>query len=114
LVEQAWGVQGEWAGFGHHHWLVDADDAAKHLQFVFKAHVVHGPGPEHFPAGFAATLAEEEKVQQLWWEGSFTYAEKYFYDPAELHAYLREPVLARNWEPPRTRRGRFRKGRSTQ
>ena len=105
LWEQSWGVQGEWVGFGHHHWLIDADDTAKHLRFVFKPHVIHAPGPEHFPAGFAATLSEEEKVSQLWWDtDGFTCEEHVFYAPQDLHAWLQAPVLERGWIPPSERR----------
>ena len=107
LWEQSYGVQGPWVGFGHHHWLIDVDDAVKHLRFVFKPHVIHAPGPDHFPAGFVDTLDEEEKVAQLWWDASgFTFEEHVFYEPQDLHDWLRAPVQARGFTGSRRRRWR--------
>lgn len=94
LEEQAWGVQGHWVGWGHHHWLIDIDQDAASIEFVFKHHVIHAPGPDHFAAGFHATLQPEQTVQALWWNGSFTARERYFDSPQELHDHLRDFVAA--------------------
>jgi Methyltransferase domain len=94
LEEQAWGVQGPWVGWGHHHWLIDVDQDAGSIEFIFKHHVIHAPGPDHFAAGFHATLTEEEKVTSLWWEGSFNHRERVLATGEELHGYLREFVAA--------------------
>ncbi len=53
LVEQSFGVQGDWVGWGHHHWLIDVVDGG--LEFVFKPHIL-ARKDLHFPAGFAASL----------------------------------------------------------
>ncbi len=92
LEEQSWGVFGEFAGWGHHHWLVDVTEAG--IEFVFKHHVLHGDEQAHFPAGFASTLGPEQRVQQLWWQGSFDFRERIFTDAAGLDGYLREFVTA--------------------
>ena len=94
LEEQAYGFQGPWAGWGHHHWLVDVDTERRHLDFVFKHHVIHAPGPDHFAHGFHATLTDDQKVQSLWWEGTLTARERVLADAQELHAYLRDFVAA--------------------
>ena len=94
LVEQAYGVHGAWVGWGHHHWLVDLDAERSHVDFVFKHHVIHAPGPDHFAAGFHDTVEEARRTQGMWWEGSFTAAERTFGSPDELHAYLRDFVAA--------------------
>lgn len=78
LEEQTLGVQGPWVGWGHHHWLVDVSPGR--VEFVFKHHVVHGHDRAHFPPGFLAQLDELERVQQLWWEGSFDFCERTFVD----------------------------------
>ena len=94
LVEQSWGVHGQWVGWGHHHWIVDIDEAANSVDFVFKHHIIHAPGPDHFAEGFFQTLTPEQRGQTLWWEGSFDFRERVFTNPAELHTYLRDFVAA--------------------
>ncbi len=90
LEEQSYGFQGPWVGWGHHHWLIDL--AGNELTFVFKHHVMHGRASDHFPAGFRESLSEEERVQCLWWSGSFSYGERIFHEPAALDSYLAEFV----------------------
>lgn len=100
LEEQSYGFQGPWAGWGHHHWFVDIDVERSHIDFVFKHHVVHAPGPDHFAAEFHATLTDAQKVQSLWWEGEFTARERVLYSAKDLHSYLRDFVAANG--PPGT------------
>ena len=59
LEEQSWGVHGPWAGWSHHRWLCDVVDGR--LEVVFKTSLVHGRESDHFPAGFHATLSDEER-----------------------------------------------------
>ena len=103
LEEQSWNVQGPWVGWGHHHWLVDVEDGA--VSFVFKPHILGGLPGSAFPAGFAGALSPAERVQTLWWEGSFPYRERLFYEPEELNAYLTDFVRA-NLDRRRGGRGR--------
>lgn len=88
LEEQAFGVQGPWVGWGHHHWLVDVDPARSDVWFTFKHHIVHGKPGAAFPAGFADRLTPAERVQWLWWDGSFTARERRFDEPQQLDDYL--------------------------
>jgi hypothetical protein len=86
LEEQSFGVQGPWVGWSHHHWLIDvADDA---IDFTFKPGVLQGRAECHFPQGFADSLSAEQRVQTLWWEGSFGFRERIFYEAEELDSYL--------------------------
>lgn len=94
LVEQAWGVHGPWAGWSHHHWLVDIDAEHASIEFVFKHHIVHRPGPNRFRGGFDKTLTEDQQVQSMWWQDRFDYRERIFLEPAELDAYLESFVRA--------------------
>ena len=87
LEEQCWGFQGPWTGWSHHHWLVDVDQAASAISFLFKFHVVHAP-ENRLPAGFRDTLDDLQRIQQLWWEGSFAARERIIADPVELDAEL--------------------------
>jgi hypothetical protein len=92
VEEQTYGVQGNWVGWGHHHWLVDITD--KHIDFFFKHHILHGKPAAQFPAGFVDDLAPEERVQSLWWEGSFTAAERSFARYEDTDDYLESFVTA--------------------
>ena len=90
LAEQSWGVAGQLAGWSHHRWLVDVE--GDRIVFVLKPHFIHTEPGVQLPPGFHATLAPGERVQQLWWDGAFDYAERYFYDHDELVDYLTEPL----------------------
>ena len=106
LEEQSYGFQGPWTGWGHHHWLVDVDEDG--LEFVFKHAPVHGRDEDRFPAGFRATLTEEERVQTLWWEGSFSYRERVMMSAEEVDPYLAD-FVARH-RPPTPERSPARRG----
>ena len=86
LEEQSWGVHGDFAGWSHHHWLIDVGDA--HIDFTFKPHLLHSRPDCHFPAEFWAGLTEAERVQTLWWRDSFTYRERLFLEEHPEDSYL--------------------------
>lgn len=90
IEEQSWGVVGPHVGWSHHRWLVDV--GAGRVDFVAKPHAIHGNPAFHLPAGVAATLSPEERVQELFWSGGFGYGERIFLDAAALDEYLAEPV----------------------
>jgi hypothetical protein len=106
LVEQSRGVQGDWVGWSHHHWLVDVDQEDPYVRFVLKPHELSRRDADiAFPEGAAARLAPEEQVSCLWWEGEFGFGEHVFYEVAEQHAYLREAIESRpDLATPRRRR----------
>lgn len=93
LVEQSRGVQGDWVGWGHHHWLIDVVDGG--LELVFKPHILVREDL-HFPSGFAAGLSEAQRVETLWWEGEVRAWERIFVD-ASLDDWLREPLRAQGF-----------------
>jgi len=109
LEEQARGVQGPWAGWGHHHWLVDVDADAPAIEFVFKHHVLHDRPTDHFPEGFAESLDPARRVQTLWWTGGFSARERIITEAAELDSYLADFVAAHAPRASRRRRGRLRR-----
>ena len=90
LEEQSFGFLGRWAGWSHHRWLIDVGDGR--IDFAFKPHVVHARWDAQFPPGFQAALTLEQRVQALWWEGSFDYSERLFASPRELDDYLADFV----------------------
>ena len=101
LVEQAWWVQGPWIGYGHHRWLVDVSD--REIEFVSKPHSITGIEGAGFPNGFAQALSDEERNHCLWWEGSFGFRERLFYEDADLRSYLTEFVAANVGRVPESR-----------
>ena len=90
LEEQSYGVYGPFVGWPHHHWLVDVRPGG--IEFVFKDHEIHGRPADHFPGGFHERLAPSERVQTLWWEGSFDYRERIFIGERPSDRYLPEFV----------------------
>jgi methyltransferase family protein len=104
LEEQALGVDGPWAGWSHHRWLVDV--VPGRVEFTFKPHLIHVRESDHFPPGFHATLTAEQRVQCLWWEGSFEFAERIHLEAATLDPYLADFVAEH--VPPRSRGGPVR------
>ncbi len=111
LEEQTYGIEGPWAGWGHHHWLIDVDPGE--ITFVFKHGVVHGRPDEQFPAGFSDSLTPEERVETLWWQGGFGSRERVMIGPDEIDRYLAAFVAEELARRPRSRRRRlFRRGRS--
>jgi len=88
LEEQSYGFQGPWTGWSHHRWLVDVDQDGAGIDFVYKPHLVNGREQDRFPAEFRNRLSTEERVQTFWWEGSFEFRERLFWDPMEFDAYV--------------------------
>jgi hypothetical protein len=112
LEEQAYGVQGPWVGWGHHHWLVDATDDG--IEFVYKHQILHGKPELQVPLSRWQAASAEQRTVRLWWDGPFEATERVFIDSDELDAYLAEvagPYRPGRWERFRTRgssRGRAR------
>ena len=99
LEEQSWGVHGDWPGWSHHRWLIDPVGGG--LEFTLKPALLTRKS-SHFPSGFADTLRAEDKVLTLWWEDSFHFAERVFYDFTEFDEYL--DGFVRDHTPRRRRR----------
>ena len=47
LEEQSRGVQGDWVGWGHHHWLIELE--GDRFDFLFKPHIIHSREEFWFP-----------------------------------------------------------------
>ena len=102
LEEQSWGVTGEFVGWAHHHWLIDVSEDA--IEFVFKPHVIHSVPSYYFPNRFWRQLSEREKVQSLWWQGSFSATERVIFDESSetleyLSDFVEREMIARGFEP---------------
>ena len=88
--EQTYGVHGPFVGWSHHRWLVDVRDDG--ISFVGKPGVLHARPEFQMPRAAYRQLSETERVQQLWWSGSFDVEERVFVTAEELDAYLRAAV----------------------
>lgn len=104
VAEQSAGVEGDWPGWSHHHWICDLVDGG--IAFTFKHHVVHRDGL-HLPADFGAALRLDQRVQGFFWEGAFGYEERLLFDPLALEAELRATVTAQGPLPAPRRRRRW-------
>jgi SAM-dependent methyltransferase len=93
LAEQAWWMQGPWAGWGHHHWLIDR--AGDGLEFVFKPHVLHANRRAQLAARLVKRLPPEERNLCVWWEGDLPARERVFLDGAEMDDHLERLVRDR-------------------
>jgi hypothetical protein len=83
--EMTYGIQGPWVGWGHHRWLVSI--GSDRIEFLFKHHVVNRPG-SHLRAGAMDAATAEERVQTLWWNGSFEARERFALTADELDSFL--------------------------
>jgi SAM-dependent methyltransferase len=86
LVEQAWGVEGPWVGWGHHRWLIDVVEGR--LRFVMKHQIVHHARKYRFPPGFEEGLTDDQRVISFWWQESFEAYEDVFTTDREADADL--------------------------
>jgi hypothetical protein len=92
VEEQTKGVHGAWVGWSHHHWLVDVDVDVDEIRFVLKPHLLHEHPEFWISLEWTERLPPEERVTRLFWDGSFDYREVIFYEPQDLHDYLRAEV----------------------
>ena len=97
LEEQAWGVNGAWAGWSHHHWLVDLDGAV--AGFTLKPHFLHARPDLQISFEALQALEPERRVSSSFWSGSFPAQENIHYTAEGLEAYLREPIQAAGLKP---------------
>ena len=92
VEEQTKGIHGAWVGWSHHHWLVDVDPGRAAIQFVFKPHLLHEHPEFWVSLDWTLGLDAVDRVSRLFWDGSFSYRERIFFEPDELHRYLEETV----------------------
>ena len=84
IEEHMAGMNGPWAGWAHHRWVCEIEEAG--ITFVHKSHAI--------PAIPHKELPLERRVQWLWWEGEFAYRERILRSIEEHDAYFAEPLRA--------------------
>lgn len=91
LEEQTWGVNGEWVGWSHHHWLVDLADSR--AEFTLKPHFLHGRPDLQISLETLRSLDPAARVTSMFWSDRLHSGERIHYQSGELEDYLREPIL---------------------
>jgi len=86
LEEQSRGVQGDWVGWGHHHWLIELHGSR--FDFLFKPHIIHSREEFWFPSSFWKELTADQRVECLWWTGAVEAREVLLFGPGQLDADL--------------------------
>ena len=85
VEDLTWGIHGPWVGWSHHHWICELEDGV--LAFNMKPHLLCADG-RHHPAGTCDVLSPEERVLQLWWDGSFGFKENVRVGADDFDAWL--------------------------
>jgi hypothetical protein len=109
LEEQTWGVNGEWAGWSHHHWLVDLGDGD--ATFTLKPHFLHARPDLQISVDVLEGLGESGRVSSMFWRGELAARESIHYEAAQLEEYLRAPIDSAGLTP-RSRQGRTLRARA--
>ena len=86
------------AGLSHHRWLIDIDDAR--VSFLMKYHLLHADWRYSLPLSFLRNLPESNRVQWLFWEGTFEYEERVIHGSDAQAAELERFVQATHPYPP--------------
>jgi len=103
VEELTWGVQGDWVGWTHHHWISELVDGE--LVFTFKPHLLAAAG-RHLPPGSAEG---RPRVLQLTWTQTLRAREQVFVGADEFDPWLRGLLDAHGGPAPAPRRRRLRR-----
>jgi hypothetical protein len=98
LEEQTPGVHGPWVGWSHHHWLVDV--RGREIVFTLKPHLLNVTPEFWIQLTHTQSQPPERRVATLWWEDVFVCREQIFFEPQDLHDYLREAVEGPPFDEP--------------
>jgi hypothetical protein len=82
VEELTWGIQGEWVGWTHHHWITELIDGE--LVFTAKPHLLCAKG-RHLPPGSAD---DKDRVIALHWDGSLKAREQVFVGADQFDPWL--------------------------
>ncbi|HEX6388621.1 MAG TPA: methyltransferase domain-containing protein [Solirubrobacteraceae bacterium] len=102
VEELTWGIQGEWVGWTHHHWITELIEGE--LVFTAKPHLLCAEG-RHLPRGAADG---KERVIALAWEGTLRAREQVFVGAEQFDPWL-QSLLDAHGGAAKPRRGRFRR-----
>jgi hypothetical protein len=92
IAESARGTEPGQVGWSHHRWLIDIGDG--HVSFLQKYHMIHSHWRFSMPARVRHGLTEEQEVQWLFWEDSFTFEERTIHGTDNIARELQHYVQA--------------------
>ena len=81
----------KYAGYYHHRWLVSIKRGT--LFFRHKPHSIHTDWKLHLPKKILKTLSEEEKVNCLFWNEHFSYAEIIQISRDKVESYIKNLIM---------------------
>jgi hypothetical protein len=112
LEEQTWGINGEWVGWSHHHWLVDLAENEAH--FTLKPHFLHARPDLQLPLETLQGFAPEGRTATLFWRQELRAEDRIHYSAQELESYLRAALdeAGLKARSPRNGRGLFARVRT--
>jgi hypothetical protein len=99
------------AGLSHHRWLITIDGNS--IEFLMKYHLIHTHWRFSLPATYLTALSQEQRIQSMFWDDSFTYNERMINGTAALVAEL-ETFVERVRPYPRWRLSADRQFRKAQ
>ena len=90
LAESCRGVEPRQVGWSHHRWLVEMKSNA--ILFLMKYHMIHSHWRFSLSRTYLRFLPEEQKVQWLFWDDSFSYSETTIHGIENIAAELQRFV----------------------
>jgi len=89
-AESSRGIELGQAGWSHHRWLIDIEGDS--VSFMMKYHKLNSHWRFSLPARFFRQLPERQRVQWLFWEGSFQFCEVTIHGVDAIQAELERYV----------------------
>lgn len=86
VAESCRGIQPGLVGWSHHRWLIQI--VGNRIKFLMKYHTIHSHWRFSLPATYLRSLSEEQRLQWLFWDESFNYAEKTLHGQENIDAEL--------------------------
>lgn len=86
VAESSRGTEPGQVGWSHHRWLIDIDGNT--VRFLMKYHMIHSHWRFSLPATHLRSLSEEQQVQWLFWESSFSFQESILHGVDNIAAEL--------------------------
>jgi hypothetical protein len=92
LAESCRGIEANQVGWSHHRWLIDIEQ--DEILFMMKYHKIHSDRRLSFPRRFFRGLAEDQKVQYIFWQDHLHFREVIVHGPDRIHERLLSYVQA--------------------
>ena len=77
-------------GLSHHRWLIQVQD--NYIDFVQKYHTIHSSFRFSFPHSYWRRMSPVEQIAWLFWDDTFTFAERTIHGPGNIASELEDYV----------------------